>query len=318
MTNNDIRDIIFSAVERVLASPLQPESEEAATSTSVGTDPSTSQKVLSQSESSQTSTCCDRPFTAYPQLTDRIISSIVSLSTGDARTALSLLELVLVAKPDIDELVLLASLRRSVSASYDRTGESHYDMISALHKSIRGSHGSAAMYWLARMLTAGEDPLYIARRLVVCASEDIGLADRHALPLVSQPMTRNQNLNRFQAMAALQACQIIGMPECRINLAHCVAYLSEAPKCTRAYEAYNRAEEAAKLDMTIPVPVVVRNAPTALMKELGYSEGYKYNPSFMYANNFRVFIGVSLNSLSLIDTPCTMTTSQSRSVGIHF
>lgn len=118
-------------------------------------------------------------------------------------------------------------------------------------------------------------------------------------------------------MTALQACQVIGMPECRINLAHCVAYLSEAPKCTRAYEAYNRAEEAAKLDMTISVPLVVRNAPTDLMKELGYSEGYKYNPSFMYADIFGVFVGVSLNSLSLTDTRCTMTTSQSRSVGIY-
>lgn len=193
MTNDDIRDIISSAVERVLASAPreQPDSEGAVTSSpvGVGTEPSTSQKSLSQSESSQASTSCDRPFPPYPQLTDRIISSIVSLSTGDARTALSLLELALVAKQDADEHVLLTSLRRSVSVSYDRTGESHYDMISALHKSIRGSHGSAAMYWLARMLTAGEDPLYIARRLVVCASEDIGLADRHALPLVSQPVT---------------------------------------------------------------------------------------------------------------------------------
>ncbi|KAG1732196.1 DNA polymerase III, clamp loader complex, gamma/delta/delta subunit [Suillus paluster] len=201
------------------------------------------------------------PFPSYPQLTNSIISSIVSLSTGDARTALSLLEAYR------DEHTLLTSLRRSVSASYDRVGDSHFDMISALHKSVRGSHGSAAMYWLARMLTAGEDPLYIARRLVVCASEDIGLADTHALPL---------------AMAALQACQVIGMPECRINLAHCVAYLSEAPKSTRAYEAYKRAEEAAKLDLTMPVPVAVRNAPTALMKELGYSEGYKYNPDFRH------------------------------------
>lgn len=189
LTDNDIRDITFSAVERVSAlAPRDPaESEGACTSTPMDVEPSTSQKLLPQSES-QSSTSFDRLSPPYPQLTDRIISSIISLSTGDARTALSLLELVLAAKPDIDEHVLLTSLRRSVSASYDRTGESHYDMISALHKSVRGSHGSAAMYWLARMLTAGEDPLYIARRLVVCASEDIGLADKHALPLVSQPM----------------------------------------------------------------------------------------------------------------------------------
>ncbi len=123
-------------------------------------------------------------FPDYPQLTPKILSSIVALSCGDARTALSLIELVLSAPTTSDETKLLAALRRSVATAYDRTGESHYDMISALHKSVRGSQGSAAMYWLARMLTAGEDPLYIARRMVVCASEDIGLADNHALPLV--------------------------------------------------------------------------------------------------------------------------------------
>jgi putative ATPase len=103
---------------------------------------------------------------------------------GDARTAISLLDLIIKSSTNSKESVLLDSIRRCASASYDRTGESHYDMISALHKSVRGSHGSAAMYWLARMLTAGEDPLYIARRMVVCASEDIGLADSQALPLV--------------------------------------------------------------------------------------------------------------------------------------
>ena len=114
-----------------------------------------------------------------------MIASITSLSAGDARTALSLLELVISAPPTSSESVLIEDLRRSVSTSYDRTGDSHYDMISALHKSVRGSDPDAAMYWLARMLTGGEDPLYIARRMVVCASEDIGLADKHALPLVS-------------------------------------------------------------------------------------------------------------------------------------
>lgn len=123
-------------------------------------------------------------YPTLPQLTSKIMSSIASLATGDARTALSLLELVLVSSGDIDESGLLNSLRRSVSASYDRTGESHYDMISALHKSVRGSQGSAAMYWLARMLAGGEDPLYIVRRMIVCASEDVGLADNQALPLV--------------------------------------------------------------------------------------------------------------------------------------
>lgn len=193
LTDDDIRGIISSAVDRVLVSVPreQPEPERAA-SPPVGTEPMISQNLLSgsQPQSSQAPIDSDDPIVPYAQLTARVISCIVSLSTGDARTALSLLELVMASKPDRDEHTLLASLRQSVSASYDRVGESHYDMISALHKSIRGSHGSAAMYWLARMLTVGEDPLYIARRLVVCASEDIGLADAHALPLVCQPITQ--------------------------------------------------------------------------------------------------------------------------------
>ena len=124
--------------------------------------------------------------TVHSRLTPKIKRSIASLSDGDARTALSLLELVLSSpSTTISEESLLSSLRRSVSTRYDRTGDSHYDMISALHKSVRGSDGSAALYWLARMLTAGEDPIYIARRLIVMASEDVGLANNHALPLVS-------------------------------------------------------------------------------------------------------------------------------------
>ncbi|GJJ06340.1 hypothetical protein Clacol_000531 [Clathrus columnatus] len=200
-------------------------------------------------------------------LTDKVKKCIVSISNGDARTALSLLELLLSAPSATSEQSLISILRKSVSTRYDRTGDSHYDMISALHKSVRGSDGSAALYWLARMLTAGEDPLYIARRLIVMASEDIGLANNQALPL---------------ATSTLIACQNIGMPECRINLAHCVAYLAESPKSTRAYEAYNRAEEAAKKDTTEPVPLHLRNAPTKLMKELSYGQDYLYNPSYAH------------------------------------
>ncbi|OBZ68067.1 ATPase WRNIP1 C26H5.02c [Grifola frondosa] len=267
LTDEDVTQIINQAVERVLTTAHQSASEVTLpTMTMQGSSPAepSSSPIISSQASTSTAVSAFSPF---PQLTPKIVSSIVSLSTGDARTALSLLELVLSAPPDADQANLLTSLRRSVSTSYDRTGDSHYDMISALHKSVRGSQGSAALYWLARMLTAGEDPLYIARRMVVCASEDIGLADNHALPL---------------AIATLQACQIIGMPECRINLAHLVSYLSEAPKSTRSYEAYNRAEEAAKLDPTIPVPVMIRNAPTKLMKELGYARGYCYNPEYAY------------------------------------
>lgn len=204
---------------------------------------------------------------SHPQATPKILTSIASLAAGDARTALSLLELVLSAPSSIAEDKLLESLKRSVSSRYDRSGDDRYDMISALHKSLRGSDGNAAMYWLARMLTAGEDPLYIARRLIVVASEDVGLADNSALPL---------------AIATYTACQTIGMPECRINLAHCVAFLAEAPKSTRSYEAYNKAEEAAKQDEAIGVPMNARNAPTKLMKELGYGEGYAYNPTYAH------------------------------------
>jgi putative ATPase len=152
---------------------------------SLQSKPSSSQVSVSQSPKALPSSSHHVAHPCFPHLTPKIVSSLVSLATGDARTALSLLELVLAAPKDSEESSLLSSLRRSVSAAYDRTGEIHYDLISALHKSVRGSQGSAAMYWLARMLAGGEDPLYIARRMIVCASEDIGLADNHALPLVS-------------------------------------------------------------------------------------------------------------------------------------
>jgi putative ATPase len=125
----------------------------------------------------------------YPQLTRRVITAIASFSSGDARVALSLLEFVLHLAPTTSESVLLESLRRSVSTSYDRTGDARYDLISALHKSVRGSQPGAALYWLARMLDAGEDPVYIARRMTVCASEDIGMADRGALPMAGVPLS---------------------------------------------------------------------------------------------------------------------------------
>jgi putative ATPase len=210
---------------------------------------------------------------------------MASLAAGDARAALSLLEHVTLASADTSESALLNSMKHSVATSYDRTGDARYNLISALHKSIRGSRGGAALYWLARMLEADEDPMYIARRLVVCASEDIGMADPHALSLVSTaaaPLKDGHHCAYMykQAMAALQACQVIGMPECRINLAHVVTYLSEAPKSTRAFNAYERARELAKQDMTLPVPISIRNAPTRMMKELGYGEDYKYQPDY--------------------------------------
>lgn len=192
LTDDDLRQIITQAIGRVGQlsdtgpnAPARPVPQEPLDISS-SPPPSSLTVVASQDAPllSQTpSSSSNPPFPSFPHLTPKILSSLISLSAGDARTALSLLELVLAA-PSTDPDALLASLRCSVSTSYDRTGDDRYDMISALHKSVRGSNGSAAMYWLARMLSAGEDPVYIARRMTVCASEDIGLADNHALPLV--------------------------------------------------------------------------------------------------------------------------------------
>lgn len=194
LTDSDITRIVTQAVERVLDSDSPPHTQMAPSITALETpvvnDVTSSQITLDPSASPSMSNSPLRSqetqlYPGLPQLTTKILLAVVSLSSGDARTALSLLELVISSSPTIAPDALLVSLRNSVSTSYDRTGEGHYDMISALHKSVRGSQGSAALYWLARMLTAGEDPLYIARRMIVCASEDIGLADNHALPLVS-------------------------------------------------------------------------------------------------------------------------------------
>jgi putative ATPase len=147
------------------------------------------------------------------------------------------------------------------SLLYDKNGEEHYNIISALHKSMRNSDPDAAVYWLARMLEAGEDPLYVARRVVRFASEDIGMADSNALAV---------------AVAAYQACHFIGMPECTVHLAHAVTYLSIAPKSNALDAAYYKAKQDAVERMAEPVPLVIRNAPTRLMKELDYGKGYQY------------------------------------------
>lgn len=147
------------------------------------------------------------------------------------------------------------------SLLYDKGGEEHYNLISALHKSMRNSDPDAAVYWLARMLEAGEDPLYVARRVVRFASEDVGLADPRALEV---------------AVAAYQACHFIGMPECTVHLTQAVIYLSMAPKSNALYLAYDRARKDALEQLAEPVPLNIRNAPTRLMKELGYGAGYQY------------------------------------------
>lgn len=197
-----------------------------------------------------------------------LLHYLSSFADGDARTGLNLLELALDlcrrpgTTPD--------SIKRSLTQTlvYDRAGDQHYDTISAFHKSVRGSSPDAALYYLARMLQSGEDPLYVARRMVVMASEDIGLADNAMLPL---------------ATAAYAAAERLGMPECRINLAHCAVALALAPKSVRAYRGLNAAYAAlAEPGVAgLPVPVHLRNAPTRLMKELGYGKEYKYNPDFV-------------------------------------
>ncbi|KAF2446722.1 P-loop containing nucleoside triphosphate hydrolase protein [Karstenula rhodostoma CBS 690.94] len=203
-----------------------------------------------------------------PLLDAEMLRYFASFSDGDARTALNLLELAisLASTPHLTKADLKQRLTKTLV--YDRAGDQHYENISALHKSLRGSDPNAAVYYLARMLKSGEDPRFIARRLVVVASEDVGLADNSLLPL---------------ATATYAACEKIGMPECAISLAHCVVALALAPKSTRAYRAL-RAAEAALMEpgvAALPIPLHLRNAPTRLMKDMGYGEAYKYNPDYL-------------------------------------
>ena len=197
-----------------------------------------------------------------------LLHYLASFADGDARTALNLLELAfdLCQKPGITSTDIKKSLTQTLV--YDRAGDQHYDTISAFHKSVRGSDADAALYYLARMLQSGEDPLYVARRMVVIASEDIGLADNTMLSL---------------ATATYSAAEKIGMPECRINLAHCAVALCLAPKSTRSYRALNAAYKALNEPgiAGLPIPVHLRNAPTRLMKEMGYGREYKYNPDYV-------------------------------------
>lgn len=200
-------------------------------------------------------------------ISDRQIAAIADFANGDARTALNTLEMT-VLNGELDHsgtvTVTDASLEQCItrkSLLYDKKGEEHYNIISALHKSMRNSDPDAAVYWLARMLEAGEAPLYVARRLIRFASEDIGIADSNALTV---------------AVNAYQASHFNGMPECSVNLAHAVVYLTMAPKSNACYNAYERAKEDAQSRMAEPVPLQIRNAPTKLMEELHYGEGYIY------------------------------------------
>ena len=205
------------------------------------------------------------------KLEPKVLDFIIELAYGDARIALNILEFaVITTKPDtqgvrnltlkiIEEVVQKRSLR------YDKTGEEHYNIISALHKSMRDSDPDAAIYWVARMLEAGENPLYVARRLVRFASEDIGNADPQALQV---------------AVAAMQAVHFLGMPEGNLALTQAATYLAYAPKSNALYKGYQLAQEDIKRWGPLPVPLVIRNAPTSLMKNLGYGKAYKYAHNF--------------------------------------
>lgn len=230
---------------------------------------------------------------------------ISSNCDGDARVALNALEIssttaaARAARNDScgkENDVVVVNLEDAKEAmqskhlAYDRDGEEHYNLISALHKSMRGSDANAAIYWLARMLEGGENPLYIARRLVRFAAEDVGLAD---------PLALNQ------AVACQQACHFIGMPECNVVLAQCVAYLALAPKSVAVYKAINTAQKAVRdsAGQNDGVPLHLRNAPTKLMKEIGYGRGYIYTPDDPTAE--QSYLPPSLQDSKFLDWPPT-------------
>lgn len=245
-------------IKRILLRALQAEQE--ASSTTNNTSRSAPAPSPSPSPSSTAGT-------ASPLLDEELITYLSNFADGDARTALNLLELAmsLTSRAGITKADIKTALTKTLV--YDRAGDQHYDTISAFHKSVRGSDADAALYYLARMLQSGEDPLFVARRMVVIASEDVGLADSSLLGL---------------ATATYTATQQIGMPEARIPLAHCAVALAMAPKSTRAYRGLNNAFAALREPgvAALPVPVHLRNAPTRLMRDLGYGREYKYNPNY--------------------------------------
>lgn len=200
------------------------------------------------------------------EIEEDLLRLIANFANGDARSALSTLEMVVLNGDLKDDTVVVTKeiLEQCISKKsllYDKNGEEHYNLISALHKSMRNSDPDAAVYWLARMLEAGEDPLYVARRVTRFASEDVGMADPRALEI---------------AVAAYQACHFIGMPECTVHLTEAVVYMSLAPKSNAMEVAYNSARVDALNMIAEPVPLVIRNAPTKLMKNLNYGKGYQY------------------------------------------
>ena len=203
-------------------------------------------------------------------ISDEALSHIIGTSDGDARSALNSLEIAAMMAAgqgeglEPEKTITTAHVEKAIQKKallYDKSGEEHYNLISALHKSLRGSDPDGAIYWFARMMKAGEDPLYVARRMVRFASEDVGNADPRAITV---------------AMDAMAAYRVIGSPEGELNLAQAVLYLATAPKSNRVYEAYNQAVAAVREAGSLPVPKHIRNAPTRLMKEMDYGKGYRY------------------------------------------
>ncbi|MBQ9477587.1 MAG: replication-associated recombination protein A [Bacteroidales bacterium] len=230
--------------------------------------------VLKSLEAADLMVLLERAIREDPVLKERNVTlseteALLRQSGGDARKLLNILEIVVDASAGRDRIVidnqLVTNCLQENIAIYDKDGEMHYDIISAFIKSIRGSDPNAAIYYLARMLDGGEDPLFIARRLCLSASEDVGLANPNALLL---------------ANACFQTVNVIGMPEARIPLAECTVYLASSPKSNASYMALEEALRVAREDKTRSVPLYLRNAPTQLMEELGYADGYKYAHDF--------------------------------------
>ncbi|PIR68479.1 AAA family ATPase [Candidatus Nomurabacteria bacterium CG10_big_fil_rev_8_21_14_0_10_35_16] len=205
--------------------------------------------------------------------TPKIIESLAQMSNGDARIALNVLEYASLISDKLT-LEIIKEAFQKPQLFYDKKGEEHHNIISALHKSMRGSSPDAALYWLARMLKGGEDPLYIARRLIRFASEDIGLANSKALE---------------QVVAVYQACHFIGMPECGVSLSQAVVYMAKCKKSNDLYVAYGEAENDVEKYGNLKVPLHICNAPTKLMKNLGYGKDYKYSPDHDYKEEQEYF-----------------------------
>ena len=192
----------------------------------------------------------------------KLAKLIARLSQGDARRSLNILESAHESEKDIN-VDLIKEIINKPQLRYDKGGDEHYNIISALHKSMRGGDAKASLYWTTRMIEAGEDPLFIARRMIRFASEDVGLANNSALML---------------AVSTYEACAKVGLPECNLALAQCAMYLAKSPKSIAVYQAYNATLDEVNQSGSLPVPIHLRNAPSKLMKDLGYGKDYKYSP----------------------------------------